>query len=113
MKPYFRTIDIGTSRPTRATGGGSGARAARRLAPVALVAIAVVAAATLLGVGELERALGLTFAMTWEITWALILGFTLSAAVQAVVSKGEMSRLLPDDRPRTIVLASLLGAASS
>src|SRR6266542_1987943 len=51
--------------------------------------------------------------MTWEILWALILGFALSAVVQAVVSKGEMSRLLPDDSPRTLCVASGLGAASS
>ncbi|HEV2010997.1 MAG TPA: permease [Candidatus Limnocylindria bacterium] len=59
------------------------------------------------------RALAISFAMTWEILWALILGFTLSAIVQAVVSKAQMSRLLPDDSPRTLALATLLGAASS
>ncbi|HEX6674438.1 MAG TPA: permease [Actinomycetes bacterium] len=59
------------------------------------------------------HALGLAFAMLWEILWALILGFALSGAVQAVVSKGEMSRLLPDDSPRSLCLASGLGAASS
>src|SRR4051794_32470042 len=51
--------------------------------------------------------------MFWEILWALILGFLLSAAVQAVVSKGEMRRLLPDDSPRSIGVACGLGAASS
>src|SRR5205085_4537263 len=51
--------------------------------------------------------------MTWEIIWALIVGFGLSAAVQAVVSKAEMRRLLPDDRPRTLAIACGLGAASS
>ena len=51
--------------------------------------------------------------MTWEILWALILGFALSAAVQAVVSKAEMTRLLPDDSPRTLAVACGLGAASS
>src|SRR5437879_3264803 len=51
--------------------------------------------------------------MLWEIVWALILGFALSAAVQAVVSKRQMSRLLPDDSPRTLAIACLLGAASS
>jgi uncharacterized membrane protein YraQ (UPF0718 family) len=59
------------------------------------------------------HALSISFAMTWEILWALILGFTLSAIVQAVVSKAQMSRLLPDDSPRTLAIASLLGAASS
>jgi uncharacterized protein len=59
------------------------------------------------------RALGMAFAMGWEILWPLILGFTLSAVVQAVVSHREMARLLPDDRPRTIAKALALGAASS
>jgi uncharacterized membrane protein YraQ (UPF0718 family) len=59
------------------------------------------------------HALSISFAMTWEILWALILGFTLSAVVQAVVSKAQMSRLLPDASPRTLTLAALLGAASS
>src|SRR6266481_4210900 len=62
------------------------------------------------GIGH---ALNLAFSMTWEILSALILGFALSAVVQAVVSKGEMSRLLPDDSPRTLCIASGLGAASS
>src|SRR6201987_3065877 len=51
--------------------------------------------------------------MTWEVIWALILGFGLSAAVQAVVSKRELRRLLPDDSPRTLAVAAGLGAASS
>lgn len=55
----------------------------------------------------------MAFAMGWEVLWALILGFWLSAMVQAVVSKKQMSRLLPDDRPRSLARASLLGAASS
>jgi uncharacterized protein len=66
------------------------------------------------GIGAaLIDALGLAFAMFWEILWALVIGFALSAVVQAVVSKGEMSRLLPDDRPRTLAIACGLGAASS
>jgi uncharacterized membrane protein YraQ (UPF0718 family) len=59
------------------------------------------------------RALGMALAMGWEILWPLILGFALSAAVQAVVSKQQMSRLLPDDQPRSIGTALALGAASS
>lgn len=59
------------------------------------------------------HALIMSFTMAWEILWALILGFWLSAVIQAVVSKEEMSRLLPDDSPRTIALACGLGAASS
>jgi uncharacterized protein len=63
--------------------------------------------------GEIGNAISFAFGMFWEILWALILGFTLSGAVQAVVSKGEMRRLLPDDSPRTISIACGLGAASS
>ena len=51
--------------------------------------------------------------MTWEITWALILGFGLSAVVQAVVPRSTVERLLGDDRPRTLLLATGFGAASS
>src|SRR5947209_16451291 len=51
--------------------------------------------------------------MLWEILWALVLGFALSAAVQSVVSKSEMTRLLPDDSPRSLGIACGLGAASS
>jgi uncharacterized membrane protein YraQ (UPF0718 family) len=61
----------------------------------------------------IAHALMMSFTMAWEILWALILGFTLSAVVQAVVSKEEMSRLLPDDGAGTIVKACGLGAASS
>jgi uncharacterized membrane protein YraQ (UPF0718 family) len=59
------------------------------------------------------EALWMAFLMAWEILWPLILGFALSAVVQAVVSHKEMSRLLPDDRPRSIATALALGAASS
>ena len=58
-------------------------------------------------------ALSFAFGMTWQVLWALILGFALSAAVQAVVSKQEMRRLLPDDSPRTLAVATGLGAGSS
>src|SRR5947207_9056668 len=51
--------------------------------------------------------------MFWEILWALILGFALSGIVQAVVSKKEMARVLPDHSPRTLAIACGLGAASS
>jgi len=62
---------------------------------------------------QILRALGMAFAMGWQILWPLILGFTLSGVVQAVVSHQEMARLLPDDRPATIAKALALGAASS
>jgi len=64
-------------------------------------------------VDALMHALSMAFVMGWEILWPLILGFALSAVVQAVVSHREMVRLLPDDRPRSIGMALALGAASS
>src|SRR5260370_5368262 len=59
------------------------------------------------------QALGMAFAMFWEFLWAFSLGFGLSAIVQAVVGKGRIVRLLPDDSPRTLAVACALGAASS
>src|SRR6516162_8231328 len=59
------------------------------------------------------HALSITASMTWQITWALILGFTLSAMVQSLVRKSTIVRLLGDDRPRTLAVATGLGAASS
>ena len=59
------------------------------------------------------HALKMAAVMGWEILWALIFGFLISAAIQAVVSHREMARLLPNDRPRSIARATLLGAASS
>ncbi|MEU1618396.1 permease [Streptomyces sp. NPDC005722] len=61
----------------------------------------------------LLHALSVTGAMTWDITWALILGFALSAVVQAVARTQGVAGLLGDDRPRTLVIAAGLGAASS
>src|SRR6266542_670023 len=63
--------------------------------------------------GSLVDAFSFAFGMFWEILWALILGFALSAAVQSVVSKRQMTRLLPDDSPRSLAIACGLGAASS
>jgi len=61
----------------------------------------------------LGHALWMAFAMLWEILWPLILGFGLSAVVQAVVSKSEMTKLLPDDSAKSLAIACGLGAASS
>jgi uncharacterized protein len=51
--------------------------------------------------------------MTWQIAWSLILGFTLSAVLQAVVRREAIVRRLGGDRPSTLALATGLGAASS
>ena len=59
------------------------------------------------------HALAVAGTMTWEITWSLILGFTLAAIIQALVRRETVTRLLGDDRPRTLAIATALGAASS
>ncbi len=59
------------------------------------------------------HALAIAGSMTWEITWALILGFSLSAVVQAAVRRSTVLRFLGTDSARSIALATGLGAASS
>jgi hypothetical protein len=53
------------------------------------------------------------FYMFWDTLWALVLGFTLSGAVQAFVSREEMQRRLGNHRPASVARASLYGMASS
>src|SRR5438105_11275385 len=61
----------------------------------------------------LVDALSTAFSMFWEVLWPLVLGFALSGVVQAVVSHRALARLLGDDSPRSLTLATLFGAASS
>ena len=51
--------------------------------------------------------------MLWETLWALVLGFTLSGAVQAFVSKDKMQARLGDHGPRAVARASWYGMVSS
>src|ERR1700736_202551 len=53
------------------------------------------------------------FAMFWETLWALVLGFSISAALQVFVSKERMTRAFGQTNLRTMLLATGLGAASS
>jgi uncharacterized membrane protein YraQ (UPF0718 family)/YHS domain-containing protein len=53
------------------------------------------------------------FYMFWATLWALILGFTLSGAVQAFVSKRRMQRVMGDHRPAAVARASGFGMVSS
>jgi uncharacterized protein len=67
-------------------------------------------------VAELDtigRSLTQAFFMLWQTLWALILGFTLSGAVQAFVSRGRMQRLMGDHRPAALTRSTFLGIASS
>jgi uncharacterized protein len=61
----------------------------------------------------LLRALVMAGWMGWQMLWALVLGFFISGAIQAVVSHKEMARLLPDSRPSSLLRATGLGVASS
>ena len=61
----------------------------------------------------IAHVLRITGSMTWRVTWSLILGFTLSAIIEALVKKSTIAGLLPDDRPRSVATATGLGAASS
>lgn len=59
------------------------------------------------------QALFTAFSMLWEILWPLILGFTLSGIVQAVVSHQAMAKTLGGNGPRSLTFATLFGIASS
>jgi uncharacterized membrane protein YraQ (UPF0718 family) len=51
--------------------------------------------------------------MAWEVWWALVLGFAISAVVQAWVPRARIQRALSGQSPRPIAIATGLGAASS
>ena len=51
--------------------------------------------------------------MAWEVGWALVLGFLLSAVVQAWIPRERMQQALGGRDLRTAALATGLGAASS
>jgi uncharacterized protein len=54
-----------------------------------------------------------SFLMAWEVWWALVLGFAISAVVQAWVPRERIEAALSGSGPRPIALATGLGAASS
>lgn len=62
---------------------------------------------------DVGRSLREGFFMFWETLWALVLGFALSGAVQAFVSKDQMRRRLGDRRPSSVARASGYGMVSS
>lgn len=61
----------------------------------------------------ITQALWMSFTMVWEIFWALVLGFLISAIVQALVPKGVINKALPDSSLASLWRATWLGAASS
>ncbi len=62
---------------------------------------------------DIGNSLREAFFMFWETLWALVLGFTLSGAVQAFVSKRRMQRVLGDHRAPAVARASGFGMMSS
>src|SRR5438093_8206990 len=53
------------------------------------------------------------FLMAWEVWWALVLGFAISAIVQAWVPRQRIERALAGGGLRPVATATGLGAASS
>ena len=53
------------------------------------------------------------FLMAWEVWWALVFGFAISAIVQAWVPRERVERALSGSGPEPVALATGLGAASS
>jgi uncharacterized membrane protein YraQ (UPF0718 family) len=51
--------------------------------------------------------------MAWAVWWALVLGFAISAIVQAWVPRARIERSLASSGPRAVALSTGLGAASS
>ena len=72
--------------------------------------LATMTAQVLTDVGHSVRE---AFYMFWETLWALVLGFTLSGAVQAFVSRSEMRARLGDHGPAAVARASFYGVVSS
>jgi YHS domain-containing protein/uncharacterized membrane protein YraQ (UPF0718 family) len=62
---------------------------------------------------DIARSLREGFFMFWETLWPLILGFGLSGAVQAFVSRDSMQQKMGDHRPASIARASGYGMVSS
>src|SRR5438309_5015108 len=62
---------------------------------------------------DIGHSLREAFFMFWETLWALVLGFGLSGAVQAFVSKEEMQRVMGDHHPAAVGRATFFGMVSS
>src|ERR1700726_4344002 len=61
----------------------------------------------------IAHALRDAFLMAWAVWWALVLGFVISAIVQAWVPRGRIQRALGGSGARSVGWATGLGAASS
>jgi uncharacterized membrane protein YraQ (UPF0718 family)/YHS domain-containing protein len=54
-----------------------------------------------------------SFLMAWEVWWALVLGFAISAIVQAWVPRARIQSAMAGSGPKPVAWATGLGAASS
>src|SRR5215212_7409182 len=63
--------------------------------------------------GKLGEGLWNAFLMAWEVWWALVLGFLISAIVQAWVPRERIESALSGDGAGPVARATGLGAASS
>src|ERR1700759_3149886 len=54
-----------------------------------------------------------SFLMAWEVWWALVLGFAVSAIIQAWVPRDRVEALMRGSDARSVGWATGLGAASS
>jgi uncharacterized protein len=64
-------------------------------------------------VDTIGRSLRAGFFMFWETLWPLVLGFTLSGAIQAFVSRRSMRAAMGDHGPAAVTRASFFGMVSS
>ena len=64
-------------------------------------------------VARIGQALMMAAGMFWLVGWSLVLGFLISAVLQAVVSQESMVKALGRNGFREIALATIAGAASS
>ena len=62
---------------------------------------------------HLAQALLMAAGMAWQVGWSLVLGFAISAVLQAVVPQDGMAAALGRPGVRQIALATAAGAASS
>ena len=58
------------------------------------------------GLHAIGHAVSLAGSMTGQVTWSLILGFTLAAIVKAVIRRETIVGLLGEDRPKTLAVAT-------
>jgi hypothetical protein len=59
--------------------------------------------------GQLGEGLLMAAGMFWDVGWSLVLGFTISAVIQAVVSTEQMRRALGTRRSARDCAGTLAG----